>query len=265
MKKIFLIICFANVLVANAQIDLKKPFDDCKVKGSITIYDLRENKWISSDIVDSNLPTLPASTFKIVNTLIALETGAVTGIDQVIKWPGPTDTLKYGYRPDIYHDMSMKDAFKLSAGWAYVEIAKVVGKKQYQKYLGASHYGNVDLSVDDVDFWNFGGFTISPANQIEIIRGVYEETLPFRKNSFRLLKEMMIDTKTEKYTLRAKTGWTKDKGRDIGWWVGYLEVKDNVYFFATRLVKEKGDINPNFGKCRKEITRSIFKELKILE
>jgi len=266
MKNVILILIAIIVLIApsSAQINLSKPFEDCNIKGSITIYDLKEKKWISSDIIDSNSPTLPASTFKIINTLIALETNVVSGEEQIIKWPGSTDTIKYGYRPDIYHDMSMREAFKQSAGWAYVEMAKVIGKEQYRKYLKASHYGNVDLSVADDDFWNFGNFAISPVNQIEILRGVYEETLPFKKNSFKILKEMMIETKTKAYTIRAKTGWTRDDGKDTGWWIGYVERKDNVYFFATRLLKDRTDINTNFGKCRKEITVKILKELHIL-
>ncbi|SDJ15200.1 penicillin-binding transpeptidase domain-containing protein [Chryseobacterium jejuense] len=266
MRNVFLFLLLINVLTArfNAQVDLVKPFEDCKIKGSITIYDFKNEKWIFSDSMDSNRPTLPASTFKIINTLIALETGAVSNAEEVIKWPGSTDTLKYGFRPDIYHDMSMKEAFKLSAGWAYVEVAKKIGKERYKKYLKMSRYGNGDLSVNDDDFWNFGNFAISPVNQIEIVRGVYEESLPFKKSSFKALKDMMIDTKTEEYTIRAKTGWTRDKGKDTGWWVGYVERPNNVYFFATRLIKDRKDLNHNFGKCRKEITLKILRELNIL-
>ena len=266
MRKVILLLFLVNAVVnkSNAQVNLTKPFEDCNIKGSITLYDFKEKKWISSDITDSNKPTLPASTFKIINTLIALETGIVSDENQIIKWPGSTDTLKYGYRPEIYHNISMKDAFKLSAGWAYVEMAKKIGKGKYKKYLEACKYGNTDLSVNDYDFWNFGNFAISPVNQIEILRGVYEENLPFKKSSFKILKEMMIEDKTEEYTIRAKTGWTRDNGKDTGWWVGYVERKDNVYFFATRLIKDRDNLNPDFGRCRKEITLKILRELNIL-
>lgn len=247
-----------------AQINFARPFQDCNVEGSITLYDLKERKWMTSDILDSNNPTLPASTFKIINTLIVLETDMFSGIEQIIKWPGVTDTVKYGYRPDIYHDISIKDAFKQSAGWAYIEMAKQIGKVKYKTYLKACDYGNVDLSIKDDDFWNFGNFKISPINQIEILRGVYEESLPFKKSSFAALKDLMIDKKTDEYTLRAKTGWTRGSIKEIGWWVGYVERKDNVYFFATRLVKDKKDSNKDFGNCRKKITLEILKALKII-
>lgn len=247
-----------------AQQDLLSSFDACQVEGSITLYDYNAKKWIYSDSLDSHYPTLPASTFKIVNTLIAIDAEIILSENEIIRWPGVTDTIKYGYRPDIYQDMSMKDAFKTSAGWAYVEMAKEIGKEKYQGYLTAINYGNADLSIDDVDFWNFGDFAISPANQIEILVGVYEETLPFSNESFGILKKIMIEEETPLYTLRAKTGWTSNKGKDIGWWVGYLEQNNNVYFFATRLIKDRASDNPDFAKCRKSITKGILNQFGLL-
>lgn len=213
---------------------------------------------------DSQVQTLPASTFKLVNTLIALETKAVTGENEIIPWIDDYDTLKYGHRPNIYHSMSMKEAFRLSAGWAYIELAKKIGKPKYKEYLTAIDYGNVDLSIEGDDFWNFGNFGISPANQIKVLLGIYEETLPFSEQSFQTLKEMMIEEQTDDYIIRAKTGWTRDGGMDTGWWVGYLEASDNVYFFATRLIKDRTESNPNFGSCRKTITKEIFRQLGVL-
>lgn len=247
------------------QRDLAKPFEDCNTSGSITIYDYNSKKWISTDINDSHEGSLPASTFKVINTLIALETGVIADENEIIKWPGKTDTVKYGYRPNIYHDMSMKEAFQLSAGWAYVELAKEIGKEQYKKFLTKIHYGNADVSIDDPDFWNFGGLAISPANQIEVLIAVYEETLPFSKRSFKVLKEIMKEEQTDDYILRAKTGWTRDGGKDTGWWVGYIEQKNNVYFFATRLIKGRDTKNPDFGKCRKEITKAVLRDLNIVK
>lgn len=245
--------------------NLSKPFEECKIAGSITLYDYNAKKWISSNIDDSNYATLPASTFKIINTLIALESGVVANENEIIRWPGATDTVKYGYRPDIYHDMSMKEAFKASAGWAYVELAKKIGKENYRKYLTACNYGNVNLSQEDDDFWNFGNFAVSPANQIKMLVGIYEESLPFKKESLRILKNMMIEEQKEDYTLRAKTGWTRDGGKDTGWWVGYVERDDNAYFFATRLIKDRATPNPDFGRCRKDITKIVLRQLNILE
>jgi len=254
-----------NYIFAQEVNSLQQPFDNCQVEGSITIYDYQKKQWISSDMEDSHHTTLPASTFKILNTLIALETGAVEDENEIIPWIGDEyDTSRYGIRPETFHSMSMKEAFQLSAGWAYVELAKRIGKEKYKKYLTQSNYGNVDLSVPGYDFWNFGDFAISPANQIETLIGVYEETLPFSANSFRILKDIMIVEQRDDYVLRAKTGWTRVEGKNIGWWVGYVEKKDNVYFFATRLINDRSDNNQNFGECRKTITRDILRQLNIV-
>jgi beta-lactamase class D len=74
----------------------------------------------------------------------------------------------------------------------------------------------------------------------------------------------MMEEQTEDYTLSAKTGWTREGGKDTGWWVGYVERKGNVYFFATRLIKDRNTYNPDFAKCRKEITKTILKQFNIL-
>ena len=76
---------------------------------------------------------------------------------------------------------------------------------------------------------------------------------------------MMIVEKKDDYILRAKTGWTRADGKDTGWWVGYIEKADNVYFFATRLIKKRTEANPNFGNCRKEISKKIFEDLGIIK
>ena len=265
MKLVITFIFAYQFISGFSQFSLSEPFEECGVTGSITLFDYQANTWICSDIDDSHFPTLPASTFKIVNTLIALETGAVEDEHEIIPWISDYDTATYGDRPEIYHSMSMKEAFKLSAGWAYIELAKRIGKETYREYLTQLGYGNGDLSIDDPDFWNLGEFAISPANQIQVLVGIYEEKYPFSKRAYQILKEIMVVEQNESYALRAKTGWTRYGGKDTGWWVGYIEKQDNVYFFATRLIKERSTVNPNFGKCRKEITRSILRQLGMLE
>lgn len=248
-----------------AQIDLNKPFQDCQLEGSITVYDHKNQQWFFSDEADSQKETLPASTFKIIHSLIALETGVIKDETTVANWAGSVDTVLYGYRPEIYKSMTIKEAFQQSAGWVYMELAKKIGKERYEKYLTACKYGNGTLSQPGIDFWNFGAFGISPLNQVKFLKDFYEEKLPFSKRTHQIVKQLMIAETNNKYTLRAKTGWTRDSGNDTGWWVGYVEQKDNVYFFATRVIKERTQSNPNFGPCRKEITKAVLRQLRAIE
>lgn len=267
MIKYILSVVFSIISISTiyAQYDLVSPFRDFGVEGSITIYDLKANKWITNDLIMSQSGTLPASTFKIVNTLIALECGVIKDGNEIIKWPGVCDTLRYGNRTDIFHDLSIKEAFKKSAVWTYLEIAKSVGKERYKKYLSILKYGNQDISVEDIDFWNFGNLAISPANQIEILIELYNETLPFKKQNIKTVKQLLLDEETSEYKISAKTGFTNFKDKSIGWWVGYIENKENVYFFATRIFKTSDLTNPDFGRSRKEITKVIFKQMGIIQ
>ena len=245
--------------------DFKKYFNDCNVKGSIVIYDNNKREFILSDTLETKQETLPASTFKIINLLIALETKTISSENDIVKWVGITDTLKYGYRPEIYHEMTVKEAFEASAGWVFVELAKKIGKKNYKKYLTLCNYGNLNLTQTDADFWNFGAFAISPINQVEFLKNFYDEQLPFSKTNIAIVKKVMISEQKDDYTIRSKTGWTRDNGINTGWWVGYLKNKEDVYFFATRLLQDRKANSVNFGSCRKEITKTAFKELGILK
>jgi len=107
---------------------MNKYFEDCNVSGSTTILDYQENKLYVTDTSDMTRESLPASTFKIINMLIALEIQAIDDENDIVEWHGNIDTLKYGYRPKIYRDMTIKEAFQESAGWVFVELAKKIGR-----------------------------------------------------------------------------------------------------------------------------------------
>lgn len=258
---VLLVVLVGFEAYVSGQADFPKAFRECGIKGSTTVYDYKHKKWIYSDSLDAQKASLPASTFKIINLLIALETNVIKDENEVVKWVGKTDTTLYGYRPEIYKDMTVKEAFEVSAGWVFIELAKKIGRKNYEKYLKACRYGNVDLSEKGADFWNFGRFGISPQNQITFLKAVYEEKLPFSKRNYEILKRVMVAEKNNDYTIRAKTGWTRDGGIDSGWWVGYVESRENTYFFATRISKKRSESNPNFGQCRKTITKTILKQI----
>jgi len=250
---------------AFSQSDLRQPFIDCGVTGSTTIFDQKNKRWLITDSLDANKGMQPASTFKIINLLIALETGVIRDENEVIKWPGSTDTTLYGYRPEIYRDISVREAFEVSAGWAFIEIAKRIDRKKYQHFLSLSGYGNVDLSEKRDDFWNFGPMLISPKNQVGFLIKVHERKLPFSKRNLDILKKVMITEHTKSFKICSKTGWTRIDGKDIGWWVGYVERRDNTIFFATRIIKPRSLANAAFGNCRKQITRNFLKQLGALE
>lgn len=250
-----------------AQTDLEKPFKDCRMGGSITLYNAIDKTWIYSKEEDSKVATRPASTFKIINALIALEEGVLKDEKEVIKFVGieNVDTVKYGNRTDIFKDMDLEEAFKKSAVWFNLEIAKKVGREKYKKYIIETGWGNMDFSEPGLDFWNSGPFAVTPVQQIEFLEKLYKGKLRFSKRNIDIVKRIMIAESTPLYTIRAKTGWVQTATEDMGWWVGYVEKKEGVVFFASRIRKLLTDKNPNFIPCRKSITTVVLKELNIIE
>jgi beta-lactamase class D len=161
--------------------------------------------------------------------------------------------------------MTVKEAFEISAVWVFIKLAQRIGRERYIYYLDACNYGNGNLSEPGIDFWNFGRFGISPVNQVSFIRSLYEGKLPFSKRTLEIVKRVMKTEQKENYTIFAKTGWTREGGINTGWWTGFVESKQGVWFFSTLLLQDRKYNSPTFGPCRKEITKSVFRELKIIE
>ena len=273
MLKAFAIFSLSTMLLlvgntpALAQHAWQPYFEECGVTGSITLYQAETSQWITSDATEMDRYSLPASTFKIPNSLIILEEGLVTNPDATIPWNQQIDSIKYGYRPDLYQPLSLRKAFYKSAVWFYLEMARQIPRERYKTWLAACGYGNGDLSFEEEDFWNFGPFGVTPRQQIQFLNGLHQETLPFSTETMRTFKEMMISERTDQYIIRSKTGWARNPGEHMGWWVGYLERPHDgtIWYFATRLYLPAGQDTRHFGACRKEITLSILQELGALD
>jgi len=87
---IFAVNCYSNQPKEISE--LKKVFDKYKVDGSILIYHQNENRYMGYNLERCNIAFCPASTFKIPNTLIALESGVAT-TETVFTWNGEKRTF----------------------------------------------------------------------------------------------------------------------------------------------------------------------------
>jgi beta-lactamase class D len=238
--------------------DFIKHFEQLHVQGSFTMYDLKNDKWILCNQTQRMKPFTPASTFKICNSLIGLETGVITDENFLITWDG----LDRG-RPEWNKNHDLKTAFKNSTVWYYQELARWVGAQRMKTWLDKVGYGNADTSGGIDKFWLSGGLRITPEQQVLFLKRLYEGRLPFSKRTMDIVKRIMVTRDTVTYILRAKTGWGDQDNQDIGWYVGYLQTTSNVYFFATCIQRPRSD-ESSFSIARIEITLGILGELKLL-
>ena len=239
--------------------DFKKYYEQFNLEGSFVLYDQQKDKYIFYNQQQFKQPFSPASTFKICNTLIGLETGVIKDENFVIKWDSVVRQ-----NPKWNGDHDLKNAFKNSTVWYYQELARRVGGEKMKYWIDKANYGNNDTSGGIDKFWLSGGLRITPEQQIDFLRKLHNNQLPFSKRSVDILKKIMIVKDTLNYVIRGKTGWAGNDKEDMGWYVGYLEKENNTYYFSN-CVQTKDLDNKDFARARIEITNSILKELKLIE
>ena len=255
MKTFFLLLLFITI-TANSQ-DVKKYFDEYDVKGSFMVYDMYSGKYYYYDSARCFTRFTPASTFKIPNSIIGLETGVISDENYIIKW----DSTKS--RETCDRDLTLKEAIKFSCVWYYRELARRVGAEKMQAMLNSFDYGNKDISSGVDKFWLEGSLKISQAEQIEFLKKLYNYELPVSKRSIDILKNIIVLDSTESYIMRGKTGWGFEDKKDIGWLVGWIEKSDNIYFYAINIETDKD--NPRFAESRKAITEKIFRDFGVIK
>jgi beta-lactamase class D len=225
--------------------------------GAFVLYDLNSNRYIRYSPERCSERFLPASTFKIMNSLIGLETGIIPDENYVIKWDGaPYDT------PAWNQDHTLKTALQNSVVWYYQELARRVGKEKMQHYIDAAGYGNKDISGQIDSFWLDGALRISADEQVELLKRLYRGDLPFSQRTIKIVKEILILEKTETGQLSGKTGAVQRVTTHVGWFVGTVERKGNIYFFATNLESQGLDAS---GVRAKEISQNILQSLGLLQ
>lgn len=240
--------------------DLGRFFDGFKAKGTFVLYDLEQNHWIRYNAERAHQRFLPASTFKIFNSLVALETGVIADENEIMRWDGVVR-----WNAAWNRDQTLRTAFQRSAVWVYQELARRIGERRMQEYLTREQYGNEDMSGGLDGFWLTGNIRISPDEQVQFLRKLFRGEVGFSARSVRIVKDIMLLEQSVEYTLRGKTGWAQPPGdsvSNIGWLVGWVEQKDNVYFFAMNL--ESSDADFPMVKARLEILYGILRKLGVL-
>lgn len=239
--------------------DFKKYYDQFNVDGSFVLYNPQDDKYIFYNQDQFDQPFSPASTYKICNSLIGLETGVIKDENFVVPWDG---VIRQNPKWNADHDL--KTAFKNSTVWYYQELARRVGGQQMKHWLDKANYGNADTSGGIDKFWLTGGLRISPKQQIDFLKRLHNNQLPFSQRSMDIVKNVMIAKDTLNYVIRAKTGWCGQNNKNIGWYVGYLETKNKVYYFSNCI--QSSDLNnKDFANARIDIVYLILKDLKLID
>lgn len=237
-------------------------YDSVKFKGSFIAYSSHSSSFYTYNDEANDKEYTPASTFKILNSLIAIEEGVIADENEIIKWDG------IRRNPVWNKDHDLKTAYQNSTVWFYQELARRVGEDKYQYWLDTCNYGNKNISGGVDLFWLTGELKISPMEQIEFLQQLEKENLPFSKRTYQIVKEIMLEKEQLPNQIRrSKTGWGTQGKTDIGWYIGFIEKENDTIYFANRLesdttsFKSMEDFN-RFNYSRKAICDSILNLLQ---
>ena len=236
--------------------DLGRFFSKHKVKGCFVLFD--ESAGVTTRYNPDRCAQrfLPASTFKIPNTLIGLETGVLKNETDTIAWDGKNRSVEAWNR-----DHDLKSAFRHSVVWYYQEVARRIGRARMQRWVDTLAYGNRNIGGGIDRFWLDGDLRISCDEQIDFLRRMHDHRLAVSARSIGVLRLIMEYERAGDAVLFAKTGWAIGTGYNIGWFVGWVERGDRTWYFATNITGASDDAS--FPLARIEVTRAILQELKI--
>ena len=262
----FILVLFAcspnNVTVEES---FKKYFDEHKVTGTFGLFDNGTGQFTIYNLSRfKDSAYLPASTFKIVNSLIGIETGRISNEKMVIKWNGVVHILPGG---DTAHgwnkDLTMEEAFAASALPYYQEVARRIGKDTMQRWIDSLSYGNKQIGSAVDSFWINNSLKVTPDEQLGLVKRLYFAQLPFQKRTQDIVKKLMIRENNANYQLAYKTGLGfKENGNLVGWIVGWIEENKHPYFFV---LNAEGDKDAKMMDARINILKGILKEQGFFE
>lgn len=231
--------------------DLTSFFGD--YSGAFVLFDASQNHWVRFDPEQCRKRFSPWSTFKILNSLIALETRVADGAEFKIRWDGTQYPIK-----DWNHDQTLRSAFSASCVWYYRALAQRIDNAAMRDYVQKVGYGNSDISGGLTQFWLGSTLKISPDEQVNFLYRLHTHQLPFSLKTVNTVLDIMTLSKKGGVVYRGKTGTASRNA--AGWFVGSAVKGSNQYYFATHLI---GGDRPS-GPTARKITEAILRGMGIL-
>lgn len=202
--------------------DLAGVFRRAGLRGTFVMYDVTAGRVVMVDRERAQRRLVPASTFKIAHSLIALETGVVRDERQKVPYGGGPQRV---------------------AAW----------EREWLRRLG---YGNGEVGSVVDRFWLSGPLEISADEQARWLARLARGELPADRGHQATVRDILRLERTGGYALYGKTGWTDATDPGTGWWVGWVERGDRLYCFALNVdVRADGDADKRLPLGRQLLHR----------
>ncbi len=175
----------------------------------------------------------PLNTFFIVPTLIALDKGYINHKQD--KWVSPDSTT------------------------FYTGLIQKIGRTDLLKTIDSIHYGRGIVSANLDKFWKDNSLTITPDEQLGLIKKLYFNELSFQKHAQAFYRKMIVKEDNANYKLSYILS-SDTNANNAAWVVGYVEENKHPYFFVLNTNALKGDSldNQNVQLLKKILLQQGF-------
>ena len=243
-------------LLADSTADLSAFYPDGTV-GAFVLYDAQSGITTTYNPERAAKSRTPASTFKIFNSLVALDAGAIADEREVVEWDGIERWL-----PSWNESQDLRTAYRRSTVWVYQELARRVGRDTLQVWLMREDYGNATIGEAGDLFWLDGSLQVSPEEQVAFLRRLHDGETGFSNRAEGIVKEIMVADTLGESVVRGKSDWALRDDENLGWWVGWVERDTGTHVFALNV--ESDDPDFDMRGVRKQVAYAILRHLDVL-
>ncbi|MGQ3353219.1 MAG: class D beta-lactamase [Phreatobacter sp.] len=247
----------AGALAAPAadRTEIRALFREHSASGTFVLLDAATGETTLADAGRAARRLVPASTFKIPNSLIAFETGAVADADTVLPYGGGRTMV-----PAWARDMSLREAMPISNVPIFQEVARRIGLARYRDWLARLDYGNRDPGTVVDRFWLDGPLRISATEEARFNARLAQKALAASERAQTLVHDIVRLESAGGATLYGKTGWFVKRGEtSIGWWTGWVERGSRIHAFTLNMDMPEMAMAPK----RLDIGRAALKRLGV--
>lgn len=229
-------------------VDWSEYFDG--LNGAAVIYDPAAGQYAVYNRELADTRRSPCSTFKIISSLIGLESGVIPAGDTVRTWSG-----EHFWNEDWNRDIGFEDAFRTSCIWYFRDVIDQLGPEAVQQELDRLKYGNRDISdwegLSNTSnnkkalrgFWVESSLKISAMEQVDVMERIFGENSMYGAQTLEQLKSVMRLSGSEDpdIPIYGKTGTGKTDGVTVdSWYTGFAVTPDNVIYFCVYLGRTDG-------------------------
>lgn len=265
-----LILCSFHTYSQKKDIGLQYILNEHKINGGMLFFDLDQNDYFANAKKSVRGRKVPGTSFQLFNALMFYQLGIVKDSTKSMEWDGKNQYFNDYNVPIWNQNTYLAEAFRNGTDWFFYKLSRDIELKLYKKYVKKSKYGRMmSTRHENQDFWHGGPgrVSIEMKEQIKFLRRFQKSKLPFDKKSVDSVKELLLEKSTDKFKLYGKVGLSEKEniftkgGTNFGWYTGYVETKNNTYFFISYISKPYDEDKEDFFELRRKVVHKGLKHL----